>query len=73
MIGVRGTVDDTGPGAMSEVLRETADSVSRSLGFPDPGPGMSFVERLEAGRDPGAFGPAVTPLAAPSRRASRAR
>lgn len=73
MIGMRGTVEDTGPGSLAEVLRATADSVSRALGFPDPGPGMSFVERLEAGRDPGAFGPAVTPLTPPTRRALRAR
>ncbi|MCC7272201.1 MAG: IclR family transcriptional regulator [Alphaproteobacteria bacterium] len=64
MIGVRGTVDHTGPGSMVEVLRATADAVSRELGFPDPRPGASFVERLEAGDHPGAFGAAARPRAA---------
>ena len=49
ILGVRGSVDALTPGSYADMLRKTADDLSRQLGFVDRGLGSSLAERLERG------------------------
>jgi DNA-binding IclR family transcriptional regulator len=49
ILGVRGSVDVLTPGSYADMLRKTADDLSRQLGFVDRGLGSYLAERLESG------------------------